>query len=184
MAPRLLPQWAAMCPTKQLTTRCPESEVLIEDELRRLSRVEQAVLKVLFGVPGKGKSASASALPLSQAQARRVERRALRKLRAGAMGDAADVAADDDEQRLFIITQADWRSMENRELLNMAAFKLRECAQRMQTLAQVAQSPALGAKFLRVYRHLLRQEGEIRSILGALADVEAAAKPAAGVTAV
>ncbi len=147
-------------------------DIAIEAAVRKLTAVEQAVLRNRFGIPTDDRRSRYPAKPVSAAQLRRIEHRALRKL----WGEAGVAAA----KRVHPTTAGDpdWSSMENAELLNMAVFKLHDCAQRMLALAQAAQSPALSATFLSVYRQLLREEADLQTAAHAAVNLRSRPKSA------
>ena len=133
-------------------------DIAVDTAVRNLTVVEQAVLKARFGIPADDERVHrVPRSPLSAAQARQIERRALRKLRADG------TARPSKREHPTAAGEPHWRLMENTELLNMAVFKLHECAQRMLALAQAAQSPALSATFLSVYQQLVQEQADLQA---------------------
>lgn len=129
----------------------------IETEIRRLTPLEQTVLKARFGIPADdARSNPKGTRPRSPAQLRRIERRALRKLRGDPSADSGAGAS--------AATPGPLADVESTELLNMAVFKLHDCAQRLLRLAHAAPSPVLGAKFLSIYRQLVQQEKQLQTV--------------------
>ena len=54
--------------------------------------------------------------------------------------------------------------MEDNEVMRIAAFKLRESANRMMTLANAAQSAKVRGRLYKVYEQLIRQEKRVFNV--------------------
>jgi hypothetical protein len=151
-------------------------EIDVEIAVRRLTLLEQAVLKARFGIPVTNERAARNArLPRSAAQIRQIERRALRKLRLdGTVLSHAKVSS-------IAPGLPAGTDLQSGELLNMAVFRLRECAQRILRLAQATPSPGLAAMFLAVYQELMQQEKQLQAVTHAVSAGQAESRTASAV---
>lgn len=143
----------------------PEIEATVELALHRLTPCEEEVVKLRFGLNGRrcGVDEIAGKLDVTRPQALAIEARALRKLRTSGYVRAPNVrdrVSRGPATSLFRARRSSSRSrrrgdMEDRELVQIAVFKLQESAKRIAALAGEAAAVALRGHLTALSHQLL-----------------------------